>query len=261
MIRAMPKRLTPRSLASLGTRNPKTIAFWAFMAVALVAAVGMYWAVSVSATPKVSPPAVGFTLPEDPRLLILGDSYTLGSNADPRTEGYAYLVANALGWPSEVDGMGGTGFTWGGGTEGDRGDDYTSRINRRAEAGGFIPNVLLLQGGQNDYRANPAGVFDQVTRTIRAAQAAWPGVQIIVMGPSQPMPGGALLQRVSSPIGRSAAAAQVSFISPLDSKWFTEQNSPEFSADAGGTHLNNAGHVYMAERVLEALNKIGVPTS
>lgn len=197
-------------------------------------------------------------VPEDPRLLILGDSYTLGTNAQPRTEGYAFVVADKLGWSNEVDGVGGTGFTWGGGEQGTEGNDYISRINRRVAAGGFAPNVLLLQGGQSDHRAEPDVVSAKVKETIGVARAAWPGVQIIVMGPSRPMPGGALLKRVSLPIGQAARAEQVPFINPLGAEWFTENNSAKYYGDVSGSVLNSEGHAYMANKVLEAMQTFGV---
>lgn len=204
------------------------------------------------------PNAPQFEVPDDPRLLILGDSYTLGTNAQPRAEGYAFVVANQLGWANEVDGVGGTGFTWGGGEAGTDGNDYVSRINRRVAAGGFAPNVLLIQGGQNDYRATPDEVSAKVTETIELARNVWPGVQVVVMGPSQPMPGGALLQRVSTPIGRASLAARAPFINPLGAKWFTNANSEQYYGDANGSHLNSEGHAYMARRVIEALQTFGV---
>ncbi|MBY6437558.1 SGNH/GDSL hydrolase family protein [Rhodococcus kroppenstedtii] len=197
-------------------------------------------------------------LPDDPRMLILGDSYTLGTAASP-DYGYANIVARRLGWPAEVDGIGGTGFTWGGGSEGADGNTYRARIERRA--GGFAPNVLLLQGGQNDYRATPDEVRAAVTETIDTARRVWPGVQILVMGPSQPMPGGALLRRVSDPIGQAAVTADAGFISPLDENWFTDQNSPGFYGDANGAHPNTAGHEYIADRVLERFRRLGASVS
>ncbi|MDV8023650.1 SGNH/GDSL hydrolase family protein [Rhodococcus sp. IEGM 1330] len=202
-----------------------------------------------------------FVLPRDPRLLILGDSYTLGSNARPETDGYAYRIARSLGWPNEIDGVANTGFTWGGGSNGDENNDYINRIQRHADSGGLKPNVLLLQGGQNDYRSEPTDLFNKVAETIAAAQQVWPEVQVIVMGPSQPMPGGKLLQRVSSPIGQAAGAARIPFIRPLGGKWFTDKNSTGYSGDGNGTSLNNEGHAYLAGKVLEALRRIGIPTT
>lgn len=86
----------------------------------------------------------------------------------------------------------------------------------------------------------------------------WPGVQVVVMGPSQPMPGGALLKRVSNPILRAALSEQVPFINPLGASWFTDTNSKQYYGNANGSHLNTKGHAYLATRVLEALKTMGV---
>ncbi|CCQ13630.1 Lipolytic protein G-D-S-L family [Rhodococcus sp. AW25M09] len=210
--------------------------------------------------PTPEPPAAAgtFEMPADPRLLILGDSYTEGYAADPLSNGYAYTVTKQLGWPSQVDGIGDSGFTWGGGPDGNGGNDYLSRINRRAEAGGFAPNILLLQGGQSDYRAESTEVYDKVRQTIDAARAAWPDVQVIILGPSQPQPGGNLLDRVATPMGQAALSTGAAFINPIAQRWLTEQNSEGYSA-ADGTQLNTEGHVYMASRLITALGWIGVP--
>ncbi|MDJ0362574.1 SGNH/GDSL hydrolase family protein [Rhodococcus sp. H29-C3] len=198
------------------------------------------------------------TVPEDPRLLFIGDAYTQGINAHPRSEGFASLVSDQLGWPTEIDGVGGTGFTWGGGPDGLERNDYISRIGRRAGASGFAPNILFIQGGQSDHLAAPEFLGDRVTETIRVARDTWPGVQIVVMGPSRPMPGGDLLKRVSTPIAQAALDAQVPFINPLGAKWFTNENSQQYYGDPGGSLLNSDGHAYVADRVLEALQTIGV---
>lgn len=243
------------------------------LAVALASLIFLVFAITVTLTrepgdsyvstyvPNTSGSTQQFTMPAEPRLLILGDSYTLGTNAKPTTDGYAYRLSRNLGWPTEVDGVANTGFTWGGGGNGDEGNDYINRILRRADAGSFVPNVLFMQGGQNDHRAEPTDLFNKVAETIDTAREAWPGIQIIVMGPSQPMPGGKLLQRVSSPIGQAAGAAKVPFISPLNGRWFTDKNSPGYYGDENGSSLNNAGHAYLAGKILEALRNIGIPTT
>ncbi|WP_168709128.1 SGNH/GDSL hydrolase family protein [Rhodococcus sp. PAMC28705] len=263
MAKLLPRRsrfLAPREkfLALLGVV--------AFTIVAIVATVlyGNQRANEVQAT--VSAPYVApvdpnrpmFTLPENPRLLVLGDAYTLGVNAQPRSEGFAQVVSRRLGWPSEIDGIGGTGFTWGGGPDGMDGKDFISRINRRGASSDFVPNVLLIQGGQSDHLAAPDFLKARVAETINAARTTWPGVQIIVMGPSRPMPGGELLNRVSTPIGETALESQVPFINPLGAKWFTDENSQQYYGDSDGSLLNAKGHAYVAGRVLDSLQIIGV---
>jgi acyl-CoA thioesterase-1 len=83
-------------------------------------------------------------------LLILGDSYTAGDGADRPDQGWAYLVAGSLGYPTNIDGEGGTGFAWDGGAQDNQAREYEVRLREIAEDPRFVPNVLILQGGQND---------------------------------------------------------------------------------------------------------------
>lgn len=206
------------------------------------------------------PTSTSFAVPADPRLLIVGDSYTAGTAAKPATSGWAYLVAKALGWPDRIDGTSGTGFSWGGADNGSGGGDYATRIATRARDRSFVPNVVILQGGQNDWRGTPQQVYDGTRSTIAEAKSAWPGVQVVVIGPSQPQPGGALLARVADPISRASNTEGAPFIDPIKLRWFTDQNSRQFSGDPNGTHPNTAGHRYLADRVLEQLRALGITT-
>ncbi|WP_455132432.1 hypothetical protein [Microbacterium aurum] len=49
-------------------------------------------------------------LPENPTVLIFGDSWTYGSAAAAPTLGYAYVVAQLAGWTTIVDGVRGSGY-------------------------------------------------------------------------------------------------------------------------------------------------------
>ena len=78
------------------------------------------------------------------------------------------------------------------------------------------------------------------------------------MAPSQPQPGGQLLERVASPMGQAAATEQAPFINPIAQRWLTEMNSEQYSGDENGTHLNEEGHDYLAKRVMTALERYGI---
>lgn len=199
------------------------------------------------------------TVPESPTLLIMGDSYTEGYNAaNQRENGWAYLAARALNYPQwAVDGVGGTGFTWGGGDTGDVdiANRYDQRILRSA-ANGYRPNVLILQGGQNDYRVDAQAITDAVASTVQLARDTWPGVQVVIMASSAPQPLGDTLKRNNDAIKTAALATDTPVIDPLAYGWFTEENSPRF-ANFDGSHLNTEGHRFLAERFLEQYAKRG----
>jgi lysophospholipase L1-like esterase len=190
-------------------------------------------------------------LPAEPVLLILGDSYTAGVGADQPGQGWAYLVAGSLGYPTTIDGVGGTGFAWGGGPQDNQAREYEVRLREIAEDPRFVPNVLILQGGQNDALiTSPDEIQTATAQTIEAARRFWPGVQVIVLGPSAPQPLAEELQGVNSAVRAGAAAAGAPFIDAYEAGWFTGANSPGFDFD--GAHPNTAGHAHLAEKFLES---------
>ncbi|WP_375388161.1 SGNH/GDSL hydrolase family protein [uncultured Amnibacterium sp.] len=198
-------------------------------------------------TPTPAPSDVPFTKPEDPRMLVLGDSYTQGFAADPATSGYAYLIGKQLGWRTEIKGVGSTGYTYGG--VGGQKLDYGTRIQQYIDSSTFDPNVIVLEGSQNDYRAVPT-VTAAVVKDVRLLRTAYPLARIVLFGPAAPQP----LQNNLSPIDAALQAAanqlDVPYISPYQDKWFTVANTKQYGY-SDGAHLNTAGHAYLAKRFLE----------
>jgi acyl-CoA thioesterase-1 len=210
---------------------------------------------TASATPAPTATATAqklkIQLPAKPVLLILGDSYTAGDGANRPDQGWAYVVANALGYPTNIDGEGGTGFAWGGGAQDNQAREYEVRLRAIAADPRFVPNVLILQGGQNDALiTSPDEIQTATAQTIEAARKLWPGVQVIVLGPSAPQPLAKELQGANSAVRAGAAAAGAPFIDAYEAGWFTAANSPGFDFD--GAHPNTAGHAHLAEKFLES---------
>lgn len=194
------------------------------------------------------------TVPPEPHLLILGDSYTEGYGAeDPEEQGWAYLATDQLGWDVQVDGVGGTGFTY----DGPNGlpQSYDDRIAALIADGSFAPNVVVLQGGQNDYRAAPAELRAAVVAEVEQLRAAFNGVQIVIFGPAAPQPLGDQLRSQDDAIRAGADQAAVPYISPVSEGWLTTENSGEYGF-SDGAHLNTAGHAYLAQRFLEDFRTI-----
>lgn len=202
-------------------------------------------------TATATAPQPGIELPAEPVLLVMGDSYTAGVGADQPDQGWAYLVAGQLGYPTNIDGVSGTGFAWGGGGQDELAGEYETRLRDIAANPAFVPNVLILQGGQNDSQVpNTEEVTAATAQTIEAARRFWPGVQVVVLGPSAPQPLAEELRGVNSAVRAGAAAAGAPFIDAIEAGWFTTANSPGFDAD--GAHPNSAGHAYLAGKFLES---------
>lgn len=190
-------------------------------------------------------------LPGEPVVLIMGDSFTAGIGALPAEEGWAYRVADSLGYPTDIDGISGTGFAWGGGQQDNLGLEYEFRLQEISRNPAFVPNVLILQGGHNDALLNnPDEVTAATTRTVDTARRLWPGVQVVVLGPSAPQPAAQEMLATNGAVRAGAAAADAPYIDAAAAAWFTSANSLEFNFD--GLHLNTAGHAHMAEKFLES---------
>jgi lysophospholipase L1-like esterase len=198
-------------------------------------------------------PTAALTLSESPTVLMLGDSYMLGTGSNDRaTSAWAPQVATALGWNATIDGIGGTGFTVG------NPQDGTGRFVDRIRSHAAQPfDLVFIEGGQNDHLASPEDLSAAVNETITTVQAQWPDAEIIVMGPAAPQPLGDMLGRIANPIEREARALGALTINPVQAKWLTDENSPTFNLD--NAHVNQAGHDFIAGKVTEAVQAWSTP--
>lgn len=177
----------------------------------------------------------------------MGDSYTEGMGLQsPEREGWAYVAAGLLGLNPRMDSIAGTGFAWGGGARSELGLQFSVRLQDIADQKIIVPDVIILQGGQNDaLLRNDAQVTDAVVATVAQAKKLWPDVQVLIMGPTAPEPLAASLKQTNAAVQSGATVAGVPFIDASDEQWFTPQNSGSYYAD--GAHVNAAGHKVIAE--------------
>lgn len=186
-------------------------------------------------------------VPAEPRLLVVGDSYAEGIGAeDPAADNWARLAADRLaelGWQTRIDAAGGTGWVNGAGGP----NTYGERLARAAQNDDFAPNVLVLQGGANDYQSSPDVVGDAVASSIEQARRQWPGIEVVVFSSSVPF---GLTDRavpLSTAIADAAASAGVPDINPVAEQWMTADTAANYTA-GDGTHLTTAGYAYVADR-------------
>ncbi|WP_209748198.1 MULTISPECIES: SGNH/GDSL hydrolase family protein [Micrococcaceae] len=207
-------------------------------------------ATAAATSPSPSPttttvPAI--TVPDNPSVLIMGDSYTASWGAAAETDGWAHVVGSLMNVTPLIDGIPGTGFAWGGGANGDDGNQFSARLQLIAAERQYTPDVLILQGGQNDaLLGDDAAVTKAVTSTVTQAKELWPGIQIVIMGPTAPEPLAATLKKTNAAVSAGARTAGVPFIDAYGEQWFTPENSVTFNTD--GAHVNSAGHNLIAER-------------
>lgn len=220
---------------------------------------------TVTLTPQVAnytPPPVN--LPQAPKLpdipagsqvLLIGDSYALGTGATDRESGrYGAILSAMFQWNTTIDGIGGTGFTWGGGADGTANNQYINRITAHAANPEMKPRLVILQGGQNDHRAKPEDLQAATGTAVTAVKTAWPEAAVLVVGPTAPQPLAAKLGRMATPIAAGATEAGAFSLNPIREKWFTNENSPGFDYDK--SHVNDAGHKYMAEQIVNGIKRL-----
>lgn len=170
----------------------------------------------------------------EPKVFILGDSYSTGEVLPDPTQNWAHELGEAQGWETVVDAIGGTGFMTGGYC----GDDlFSTRVDHvLAES----PETLIVQGGLNDSNSDPEHV-EFAARTLLQEFESVPNV--VVVGPTL-APRKDNLDEIDAAMASAAEDAGAHYVSALD--W-----ELEFSDDR--LHLTEAGHQQFAEKVAESL--------
>ncbi|MGP3535329.1 SGNH/GDSL hydrolase family protein [Microbacterium sp. RD1] len=243
--------------------------FWPFavLALAVVAVCAMAgWRPWSPAPAPVSAAAGGdavvvapaaLALPERPRVLVFGDSWTYGSAATDPTLGYAYLLGRDAGWETIVDGVRGSGYL----KPGLDGGSFGERI--AALDPSLRPDLVIIEGSINDRRLPASGYRGAVSAAWDALTALYPDATIVVLGPApQVLPVEPATARIDADLAALAAERGWWYISPLADRWITEENYLDVidTSDIGRDHPSTNGHAYLAERVTEALATMAAPT-
>lgn len=183
------------------------------------------------------------------KAVFLGDSYTSGWNGTGLgAKGWPALVGAARGWKVVNLAIPGTGFMNPGWTS----QPIGSRIDAAARQ---KPDVVFVAAGHNDSRWSAATTAQAADRAIRRLHAALPDAVIVIVAPiwqdgSPPMR--CLVLRDA--LRRTARAIGAVFIDPLAERWFAGSSHRFIVAD--GFHPTNAGHRYLADRILADLSGI-----
>jgi lysophospholipase L1-like esterase len=170
------------------------------------------------------------------RVYVLGDSYAQGAFLDDPRRSWARTFAETTGATVQVDGLSGTGFV----ADGFVGDH--SFDQRLARALAWAPDVLVVQGGNNDLLV-PLGSVEVAAEALLTATS---DRQVVVVGPA-PMPAraGSALDDVDRTLGEVTKRSGAKYVQA--SRWA----ALTFMAD--DTHLTQAGHDLFGRQVAAAL--------
>jgi lysophospholipase L1-like esterase len=180
------------------------------------------------------------------KAVFLGDSFTSGwSGAGIGSHGWPGLVGADRGWKIVNLAVAGTGYMNPGWTHQTIGSRVDAAIRQK-------PQVVVVAGGHNDSRWAAATTGRAAIRVIDRLHAALPDAAIVIVAPiwqdgSPP----ARCLALRDALRRKAAAIGAVFIDPLADRWFAGAGHRFIGPD--GLHPTNAGHAWIANRILEQL--------
>ena len=197
-----------------------------------------------------APPAL--VLPDHPKVLLLGDSYTKGIGASTKDKAYAYSIAEPLGWDLTVDGKSGTGYI---DPSAAGADTYAERMWLHPHGATDVPyDLVVIQGSSNDRKYTEAEVADRISLTIRTSRRLWPQAQILLMGPTNPYANVAEYAVVNAELTKAAVANGVPLIDPIGEQWFVPGDGARYANPKNG-HPNDAGYRLMTRRFVADVRK------
>jgi lysophospholipase L1-like esterase len=190
---------------------------------------------------------------EHASVLWVGDSYTAGIGATGR-KGYPLAVCDRLRWDCVLDAQGGTGYLADGHNNSDTFTPFLARLD--ADRARVTPDLVLVDGGRNDERQPPAQVAAAATGYAAGLRAAYPKARIVFVAPTFMHPQTPDEARIAQLLKGLAGAEHGWVIDPGALGWITSdaQGRPLLAADR--VHPNDAGHAYLADRLIQALTAL-----
>jgi lysophospholipase L1-like esterase len=177
---------------------------------------------------------------------IIGDSYTGGSPSGGKG-GFSWpnlAVEQIRGQGIDIDVVigceGGSGYVKRGNNEGRVFEDLVGEVVRTSD------QLVVIFGSSNDARVPSDELVTAVHRTLGSVRAAAPNAALLIIGPAyvkSPNPG---MLRARDAVKNEAESVGATFIDTFADEWFVGRSD---LIGADGSHPNDAGHEYMADRI------------
>lgn len=184
-----------------------------------------------------------------PRALFFGDSYFIGGGYTDEGNSMARLASNRLGWASEINGGGGTGFVqtnW----EYDLGN-YLDQIAQGAFDVG-ARRWVVIEGGNNDRSQSMDAVNRNARKVLRKAQRRFPNATVVLVGPLDTDGDWSDTTPVVKTLRKAAARRGVPFV---NAKRWLAGHYDQIGSDY--VHPTPKGHRILGRKLAEALRHLG----
>lgn len=181
-------------------------------------------------------------------VVFIGDSYTHGTGSSSKAMRWSSLVSAAAGWTEQNLGRGGTGYKKTSSKNGCGLQYCPNYAEMVAQAAALHPGVVVVSGGQNDFRSDFAEVEPMISKTYSDLRAALPDAEIIAVGPSIIGTVGPSVIGFDAAVQSAAAAVGARYVS-LSSPDVLE---PSMATEDGG-HVADSGHAAIAAAVVAGL--------
>jgi lysophospholipase L1-like esterase len=184
---------------------------------------------------------------QPPVLAVYGDGYSTGNPLGGQgTDGWPALVGQGLEADLRLHAVSRAGYAAIG----------TTGLNFAAAVGANpVPDadVTVVFGSRNDLGNTVAAVAASAAETLQLIRSTAPSTKLVVIGPawsSADVP--AELVALRDAVRAAAADADAVFVDPLADEWFSR---PTGLIATDGISPTDAGHVYLAERILPVLQR------
>jgi hypothetical protein len=238
----------PASVALIRTHRKQILAA-AALTLSSCAVIGYLSTQRTFATP---PPAAA----PQPEALWIGDAYTAGAGATSSATGEALATSAALGWKTDMDAEGATGFVARGRKQSATNKPVPARIATDAAA---YPNadVVVIDAGRNDIGYPQDKIHRAVVSTFKAVAKDFRYQAIVVIAPFVM---GAKLDRARNDylgirrlLRRQTRKYGWAFVDPIGEGW-VNRTSARLSTD-GGIFPTQRGYDYIVAHLVPAITK------
>jgi len=178
---------------------------------------------------------------------VIGDSYTTGTVEGGRgpqswtSRAWAALARQGVQVAPNVAAEGRAGYD----VPGDRGSVFSDLTARAVHSDDVL---VVFFGSRNDQGAEPELLAEKAREAFDLAHRAAPSARLLVIGPPWPTADRpAAILRVRDVIADQARAAGATFVDPIAENWFVDRSD---LIGADGVHPNDAGHAYMAAKIV-----------